>query len=160
MRPASLSPSSLSFALALALATGATTMPLTAAHAADAVATTTGDLVVHVGPLHDTNGQVVVNLYDTAAGFPKTPLRQVRQPATQQAGGEATVVVPGVAGGQYAVLAFQDLKGDGHLARNFIGIPTEPYGFSGAPAHFGPPAFADASFRVPAGGAAVTIKLK
>ncbi len=32
--------------------------------------------------------------------------------------------------GAYAIAMFQDLKGKGKIARNIIGIPTDPYAFS------------------------------
>lgn len=52
--------------------------------------------------------------------------------------------------GRYAAAAFQDLDGDGRLTTNFLGIPKEPYGFSGTDNKFGMPTFAEAGFSVPA----------
>jgi uncharacterized protein (DUF2141 family) len=63
--------------------------------------------------------------------------------------------------GKFAVKMFQDLRGDGRLHRNFLGIPDEPYAFSNnATANFGPPDFNSAAFDVGAVGAAQTIRLR
>ena len=65
-----------------------------------------------------------------------------------------------VAPGRYAVKLFHDRNGDGDLATNLFGIPSEPFGFSNnAPAQFGPPAFADAAFDVGEVGAAQSVSL-
>ena len=48
-----------------------------------------------------------------------------------------------------AVAAFHDADGDGELAQNFVGMPTEGYGFSnGARGFMGPPSFEAAAVSV------------
>ena len=119
------------------------------------------DLVVQVETLQNKSGQVVANLYDSPAAFRKTPLQQVRLPAEQQNGsGEISLVFHDVPAGTFAVMVFHDRVGDGKLKRNFLGIPTEPYGFSGMPTKYGPPSFDEASFRLPAPGVPVTLTIK
>ena len=51
--------------------------------------------------------------------------------------------------GRYAAAVYQDFNGDGQLTTDWVGMPVEPFGFSGAPARYGPPSFADAAFAVP-----------
>lgn len=49
--------------------------------------------------------------------------------------------------GEYAITLFHDVNGNHLLDKNFIGIPTEPYGFSNnARGLFGPPTFDAAKF--------------
>ncbi len=61
--------------------------------------------------------------------------------------------------GDYAISIFQDLNGNGELDTNFIGIPTEPYGFSNnARGRFGPPNYEDCVFNL-SGNKEVTIDL-
>lgn len=63
--------------------------------------------------------------------------------------------------GTYAIKIFHDVNGNGKLDTNFLGIPTEPYGFSNnAMGAFGPPSFEEASFRVSGNGASLSIRLK
>jgi len=73
--------------------------------------------------------------------------------------GSATCVFEDVPFGSYAVQAYQDRNGNGKLDRNFIGIPSEPYGFSrGARSWTGPPKFKDAAFTL--SSAAMTLDVR
>ncbi|MEQ1503788.1 MAG: DUF2141 domain-containing protein [Myxococcota bacterium] len=66
-------------------------------------------------------------------------------------GGRAICVFPDVPAGRYATIFVQDLNGNGGMDKGFLGLPREPWGVTrDAPARFGPPAFGDASFDVPA----------
>ncbi|WP_373495813.1 DUF2141 domain-containing protein [Aquiflexum sp.] len=59
----------------------------------------------------------------------------------------------------YAIVVYQDLNSNGKLDRNWMGLPSEPYGFSNNPStFFGPPSFQKASFEIN-GKTSVTIKL-
>ena len=63
--------------------------------------------------------------------------------------GEIRVVFTDLAPGEYAVAAFHDADGDGKLARNIVGMPTEGFGFSnGATGFMGPPSFDKAAVAV------------
>ena len=62
--------------------------------------------------------------------------------------------------GRYAVVALHDENGNGYLDKNFVGFPTEPYGFSnGAEGFLGPPSFSDAAMAIGAGDSAIRIEL-
>jgi uncharacterized protein (DUF2141 family) len=50
--------------------------------------------------------------------------------------------------GTYAVAVFHDLNGNARLDRNFIGLPSEPYGFSNDVGRRGPPNFEGALITV------------
>jgi uncharacterized protein (DUF2141 family) len=51
--------------------------------------------------------------------------------------------------GEYAFAVFQDLNENGKLDKNWVGIPTEPYGFSNDPViRFGPPSFKDCLIKL------------
>ena len=63
-----------------------------------------------------------------------------------------TVTIADVATGKYAVAAYADANGNGMQDRNFLGKPTELYGFSNdARGMLGPPDYAEALFEVGAG---------
>ncbi|KQQ13138.1 hypothetical protein ASF53_13175 [Methylobacterium sp. Leaf123] len=64
-----------------------------------------------------------------------------------------------VPAGIWAVAAFQDENGNGRLDRTGLGLPLEPYGFSGAVARRARPDFASASFALREPGAAVRIRI-
>jgi uncharacterized protein (DUF2141 family) len=56
------------------------------------------------------------------------------------------------------VSAVHDKDGNGKLTTNLLGIPTEPYGFTGQGSGWlGLPSFKKVSFNLPDEGAAITI---
>ena len=63
--------------------------------------------------------------------------------------------------GTWAAQAYQDETDVGRITRNFFGLPTVGIGFSNdAPFRFGPPSFADAAFRLEAGGGRIRLNLR
>ncbi|MES2935766.1 MAG: DUF2141 domain-containing protein [Pseudomonadota bacterium] len=120
------------------------------------------DLTVNIGNIHEADGQVMVGLYDTAEGFPNHIKQgQILAPSQRGADGNLQVVFRGLAEGTYAVSAIQDKNGDGKLSTNLLGVPKEPYGFSGAAAGgFGAPSFKDASVVLPADGLSIAFAVK
>lgn len=111
----------------------------TAAHA--------GDLTIEVNLPSDRQGAVMAAVFDKVEGFPRgTALRTA---IAQSVKGKATFQFADLPKGDYAVTAFLDENSNTKLDTNLFGIPTELYGFSrNARGLAGPPAFAEAAFRV------------
>ena len=105
------------------------------------------DLQVEVSVPADRQGTVLAAVFDKADGFPRsTPLRTAM---AQPAQGKAVVQFAGLPGGDYAVSVFLDENANFKLDVNVFGVPTELFGFSrNARNPMGPPAFADAAFRI------------
>ena len=62
--------------------------------------------------------------------------------------------------GRYAAIAFHAENGNGKLDKNFLGVPTEPYGFSNNVQGFlGPPTFDDAAMALGDSSEAIGITL-
>jgi len=123
-----------------------------------AAAAQAGDLVIAVDGVKTSEGQLMVALYDSADGFLK---RSVKVGAAPAASGSTTVVIKDVPAGSYGFALFHDANGNGRMDKNMMGIPVEAYAFSNnALGNMGPPSFAQASFAVPAAGAAVTVSLR
>jgi uncharacterized protein (DUF2141 family) len=62
---------------------------------------------------------------------------------------QATVHIQRLEPGHYAVRFFHDKNSNSKLDTNFLGIPTEGYGFSNnAKPRFGPPSLADILFEL------------
>ena len=74
-------------------------------------------------------------------------------------GGTGRFVFRDVAPGAYAVAAFQDLNGNGRLDRTGLGLPLEPYGFSGDGGRRDRPDFARAAFSLREPGATLRLRL-
>lgn len=140
-------------ASALAFTAFSVLMPL-AAQAAD--------LIVIVNNVQQGAGQVMLGLFNSPEGFPKTISQGTMAPANERsATGQVRLVFKGLASGQYAATAFHDLDGNGKLTTNLMGLPTEPYGFSNnARGNFGPPAFKDAAITLGEQDLTIEVTLK
>lgn len=115
------------------------------------------DLTVRVTGIADAAGAIRVAAC-TEAEFLKTCRLVASAPAKA---GSLDVRIGAVPPGPYAIQAFHDRNGDGKLATNMLGIPSEPFGFSRAPSmNFGPPAFADAVVEVDARVVIVPVALR
>jgi uncharacterized protein (DUF2141 family) len=131
-----------------AAATAALTLP---AHAAPA------DVTVKVVGIETVKGSMMVALYDETS-WSGAAVARARVAVN---GKTVTLTLHAPAPGRYGIKMFQDVNGNGEMDTNFVGMPTEPVGFSNdAPINFGPPAFRDAAFDVGPSGATQTITVK
>lgn len=98
-------------------------------------------------------------LFDKADLFPRgTPLRTASVKAVQ---GKVNIRFADLPTGDYAISAYLDENSNAKLDTNFIGIPSEPYGFSRNARNLaGPPPFADAAFKVDASHRQLAFELK
>jgi len=71
------------------------------------------------------------------------------------------MTIPDLPEDEYALAAYHDEDGDRKLARDWLGIPAEPFGFSNNPRiYFGAPSFRRSSFLMVPGKNQLTVKLK
>jgi uncharacterized protein (DUF2141 family) len=124
-----------------------------------ALAAAAEDLTVELQHVTPNAGPVMVAVYDKAENFP-APGKGLAGQSIEVHGDSAVAVFHGLAAGRYAVAAYQDLNRNGKFDKNFLGLPTEPYGFSkDARGSLGPPSFDAAAVDLP-GTAKVTINLR
>ena len=72
-----------------------------------------------------------------------------------------TVSFEDLPAGTYAIAVFHDSNNNGKLDKNWLGVPTEGYGFSNATGTLGPPDFQDAIVNLKKGYITeLNIKLK
>ncbi|PAV26546.1 uncharacterized protein (DUF2141 family) [Tamilnaduibacter salinus] len=89
-------------------------------------------------------GELSLALFDKDSEFPDgKPLVGIRK---RWSGESMKLTLKDVEPGLYAIAAYVDEDGNHSLSKNFVGIPTEHYGFSGE-AGFGEPLFEDVSFE-------------
>ena len=126
-----------------------------------ACAVSAADLEVHVDGLRSAEGEVRVALHRQTPGAKAVGDAGVVGASFRAAApGTVRFVFPDVGPGAYAVAAFHDADGDGDLATNFLGMPTEGYGFSnGATGFMGPPSFEDAAVSVGEGDAVLSVSV-
>ena len=102
-------------------------------------------------------GEIHLAIYESAAVFEGDrgdtggPQTGIFTGSIQPAGPEDFTATFKLPDGTYAVGVFHDVDGDEALSKNFLGIPTEPFGFSNnVRGRFGPPSFKDASISITA----------
>ena len=93
-------------------------------------------------------GHIMVALFDSEAAYGGSgaPIRVARVDAS---GAVVQAAVEGLLPGDYAMKAFHDVDGDGQMATNPFGLPTEPFAFSNnAVGNMGPAGWDRAHFSV------------
>jgi uncharacterized protein (DUF2141 family) len=106
-------------------------------------------------------GELMVALFDRAAGFPDQPTATQPAQRVKPDGETVTLTFSGLAEGRWAVMVLQDLNGNGRADYNLVGLPKEPYGASNNRLpKLSPPKFEEALVEVGPQGAAITIDLR
>jgi uncharacterized protein (DUF2141 family) len=117
---------------------------------------------VQVLNIRNSTGTVDCALFESPQGFPTEALHsathvmviKVRQT-------QARCNFADIRPGTYALAVFHDENMNGKLDTNWLGIPTEGYGFSNdVKASLGPPSFAAASFAYDGRTLELTIRLE
>jgi len=115
-------------------------------------ANATALIEVKVKNVRNSNGLITAVLYpDNPDTFLKKGKRldRVRVEAKE---GETLLCLKAPIAGRYSVAIYHDENGNKKLDRNFIGIPSEGYGFSNNPGfRFGKPEQEETLFKVEAG---------
>ena len=106
-----------------------------------------GTLIAEVSEIKGTEGAIFVGLYTSAENFPETE-KSYNARIVKVTGEKAVATFEDIAPGTYAIAVFHDTNSNSKLDTNFLGIPSEGYGFSNnVSGTFGPPDFEDASFK-------------
>lgn len=93
-----------------------------------------GELVIKVGTIEKMEGIIWIGIYDSEDHFMIQEKAIVEGFQVNPDGTKETVLscsFPQLEYGTYAIALFHDINSNGALDTNFIGLPTEPYGFSG-----------------------------
>jgi uncharacterized protein (DUF2141 family) len=103
-------------------------------------------IVVEIEGLRSDRGEVRGALFHTGSGWTEEG-REVATCAAEIRGHRATCVIDDVEAGTYAFAFLHDEDDDGALDRDWIGIPSEGFGFSNdAAPSLGPPSYESARF--------------
>jgi uncharacterized protein (DUF2141 family) len=94
-------------------------------------------LTIRAEGITSAQGMVYVGICDTSFEESSCPYKD-RGAAKV---GAVELRLRNVKPGSYAIAVFHDTNGNGKLDRNFIGLPSEPYGFSNDVGRRGPPNF-------------------
>ena len=105
-----------------------------------------GNLIVVVSSLKNNKGDVKIGLFNSKESY-KGKKEKFKGAIIKIENKKVKWEVKNIPFGEYAIKAFHDEDGDDKIDTNFIGIPTESYGFSNnVKGLFGPPSFDKAKF--------------
>jgi len=114
-------------------------------------------LSVKVKNIQSTEGIIQVALFNSEEDFLKKAFKKEERNAKE---GEMLFEFENVTPGDYTISVIHDKNTNGELDKNFIGIPSEPYGISmDGKSSFGPPNYEDAVFKVKDQNLTATISL-
>lgn len=115
-------------------------------------------LTVHVKGLRQVNGQLLLAVHGGEENYSKqTNPAALRRIEIKE--NPTSVVIPDLPAGDYVVSLIHDSNNNGKLDTNFVGMPTEGWGFSNNVGARGRPSYSEAKFTVADTGADITIQL-
>ncbi len=111
----------------------------------------TATIKVSISGIENNKGVVEIGLYNSEASFPVFD-KVFKGAEVKASTSGVTYVFKNVPVGTYAIATWHDEDEDKTMNNNFFGAPSEDYGFSkNIYGSFGPPDFADVSFKVQGG---------
>ncbi len=120
------------------------------------------EIHVKIPNIKNSTGNIACGIFESPEGFPREFLGSakaiiIRKIQKTQAQCGFSDIPPGT----YAIAVIHDENMNAELDTNWMGVPTEGYGFSNTTIdEFGAPAFSAASFRYDGGNLDLTIKLE
>lgn len=119
-------------------------------------------LTVITEGLRNSQGQLAVAVFASAQGFPKEEDKAAKRMFVpiQGSSSEASIVIPDLPAGTYAVAVFHDSDKSGKLETSFFGVPRKGYGFSNniVPS-MRSASFEEAAFSLPPSGTIIKVRL-
>ncbi len=104
------------------------------------------NLTIQITGIKETKGRIQMGIYNTPTKFPKIG-GEYRIEYVNVTAKTITHTIENLPDGYYAIALYHDVNSDKACNRNFLGIPTEPYGFSNnVKPVFSAPSFNSAKF--------------
>lgn len=133
-------------------------LPIFAAMCVFAAAAHAGDLTVTVSDIRTAKGTLMVAVMNSDAAW-NNQAKPVAGTKVAAVEGKVTLHFKDLPSGEYAVQVMHDENDNGTLDANFLGIPTEGYGFSNNPNVMRRAHFDESTFEL-ADKATITIRLR
>jgi uncharacterized protein (DUF2141 family) len=119
-----------------------------------------GNLIVVVEGINNEKGSIQIGLFQSKDSW-NGKTGKLRGAIIPVKSCPVEWKVENISFGEYAIKVFHDENGDNNLNTNFLGMPTERYGFSNNPKTlFGPPSFENAKFVFCCKDTSITIVLR
>lgn len=103
-------------------------------------------LTIEITGFESDEGQAIVTIFDSEKGWLKEPVKRLYQKIESN---KCLVEIDSLKFGTYGVTVIHDDNFNSEMDTNFLGIPSEDYGFSNdAEPSFGPAKWKDAKFEI------------
>ena len=89
----------------------------------------TASITIKVSNIENVKGEMIIAIFNSAAGFPDGDTYFIGKKVAVKSK-EFKYVINDIPFGTYAIAIYQDLDKNGEFDKNWIGIPSEPYGFT------------------------------
>lgn len=118
-----------------------------------------GKMIVKIKGFSSDNGTVKIALNNSKQNYKEgQPFRAVEARIINDS---SEYVFNDIPFGEYAIKCYHDENGNGEMDKNFLGIPSEDYGFSNnARGSFGPPDYEDAKFLFSANNQVIELTIE
>ncbi len=121
------------------------------------VAQSDAKLIVNVSHINSSKGFINVAIYNSEENFLKQAFSQKKKEAKPN---KLIFEFDNLPDGEYTVSVIHDENDNGQLDKNFLGIPSEPYGISKeGKNNFGPPNYEKALFTIDSSNVTLSIIL-
>ena len=115
------------------------------------------DMKIKVSNIGQITGNLMIAMYDSKETF--TTRDVVASAKVLVTDHTQEVYFKDIAFGEYAVIMYHDLNSNGKLETNFLGIPSEPFGFSNGSGFLGLPSYNKSKFFFDKDSGTVEIEL-
>ncbi len=121
-----------------------------------------GDIIVIITDLRNTDGEILISLYDKAEGFPRDREAIVRAAVVEpDASGQVTTIFEDLPYGDYAIAVLHDEDGSKGMTFGSFHLPKEGYCFSNnIKVRFKPPKFKKSKFTLDGDGVTQTLRMR
>jgi len=121
--------------------------------------TETATLELEIGEFRNTNGHVLISVFDNADDYPENEEKAVANKKVKVTQKTQRIAIENLPQGEYAVVFLHDENGNEEMDTNFVGAPMEGYGASNDAVNtFSAPKYQDAKFLLE--GEKKSLKLK
>ena len=119
------------------------------------------DIQVEFTNIKTAKGHLYVAVYDHPDAFLEQDRVRYKSIIPIEQTGPLKLSLGNLKAGNYAISCFHDLNDNGRLDTNWMGIPTEPYGFSNnARPAFRAPKWKEAAFNLTSSGRSISVRLE
>jgi uncharacterized protein (DUF2141 family) len=118
-------------------------------------------LVLVITGIRNANGEININIYNKAGGFPKDPAKSLKHFRGKIENGLCTIKIDDLSYGTYAVAIFHDENNNYKIDKAWYGVPTEGIAISNNAqgSISGPPSFDDAKFNFNVQNNSISIRM-